>query len=82
MGCIGLQEAEWCQQPKGVDPSLCSALVRSRGECWAQFWANMDILEQVQQWMMEMTERWLFEERLRRLGLFSLKAQEDSHHWV
>lgn len=42
----------------------------------------MDILEQVQQEMMKMIERLLFEERLRRLQLFSLKAQEKSHHLI
>lgn len=41
----------------------------------------MEILEQVQQWMRKMIERLLFEERLRRLGLFNLEAQEESHHW-
>lgn len=67
---------------RGVIIPPYSALVRPRLECWVQFWANMDIVEQVQQWAVNMIEGLLFEGRLRRLGLFSLVTQEGSYPWV
>ncbi|PKU45238.1 hypothetical protein llap_4465 [Limosa lapponica baueri] len=80
LGCLRQSiDSRW----KEVILSLYSALVRSRLEYWAQFWApwykrSMEILQRVQRRATEMVkelEYLLYEERLREMGLFSLEKR-------
>lgn len=80
-GALGCVRESRASKSRRVILPLCLAWVRPYLESWVQFWANMDILEQVQQWAMRMNEG-LFAEWLGRLGLFSLEAHEGPCHWV